>query len=313
MTGSESLTFATQGGEFSYHARAARLLSPGLDVQVDSKNHFGDVVRASRNHDPGLGVIAIATVAGTVDSSAAEIVRKRPSALPPIVGRVDVPVELALIGSRPQTLEALARHGIKCFAQKPAAVQCKDFLKENLPWVKIRYSGESTQAVKQVVEKDRLDWIAIGPAFSAEPLGGVVLGPSQINPPNSITSFYALQRDPREQRLPEDPEKTCPITVVSLAHPEGEGEFEKCMELARHLGVGIARFIEFNRGDFTKHNSGLMRVGGILEIMGDIYDEHVTEYCARVNGLVGNDGVDGPFDTIKLGCYPWYPSQPMNL
>jgi prephenate dehydratase len=272
-------------------------------------NRFGDVVRASRNTVPGLGVIAIATVAGTVEDSAAEIVRKRPSALPPIVGRVDIPVKLSLIGSEPQTIEKLSRRGVRCFVQKPAYEQCKDYLNENLPWLRVQFDGESTQAVKKIVAKNRPDWIAIGPSFAAEPLGGVILGPDQINPQGSVTSFYALQRDPREEILPVDPTKTESITVVSLAHPEGEGEFDKCMELADKLGVGISRFIQFNKGDFTKHNSGLLREGGILEIEGDIYDEHVTEFCARINGLRGNDGVDGPFDTIKLGCYPWYPNQ----
>ncbi len=192
MSRQERLTFATQGGEFSYHAKAAYLIARDVEIEIDSKNRFGDFVRASRNNFPGLGVIAIATVAGTVDASAAEIVRKRPSALPFITGRVDVPIELALIGSRRQTMQELGRRGVRCFAQKPAVEQCRGYLNEHLPQLKITYDGESTQAVKKIVTKDRLDWIAIGPSFAAEPLGGVILGPSQINPADSITSFYAL-------------------------------------------------------------------------------------------------------------------------
>jgi hypothetical protein len=64
-------------------------------MKIEAHTKFGDIVKASRNYHPGLGVIAISTVAGTVDASAKENVRKRPSALPPIVGRVDVPIELA--------------------------------------------------------------------------------------------------------------------------------------------------------------------------------------------------------------------------
>src|SRR3989344_2759858 len=174
MSRGEHLTFATQGGEYSYHAKAARSISNGVEVEIYPQNRFGEVVRASRNKFPGLGVIAIATVAGTVDDSAAEIVRKRPSALPPIVGRVDIPIELALIGSEPQTIDELNRRGVRCFAQKPAVDQSRDYLKEHLPWLSLQPDVESTQAIKRVVERNRLDWIAIGPSFAAEPLGGVI-------------------------------------------------------------------------------------------------------------------------------------------
>lgn len=313
MSVNEVLTFATQGGEFSYHAVAARRVADGQMVEIEPKSRFGEVVRASRNYEPGLGVIAISTVAGTVDDSAREIVRKRPSALPPIVGRADISIELALISSREQTIEELGRRGVRCLAQKPAALQCSDFLKEHLPWIKLRYHGESTAAIREVVEKDERNLVAIGPNFAAEPLGARVVGPNQINPEGSVTSFYVLQRDPRQQVLPLDPEKTSPRTVVSLAHPEGEGEFEKCLELADKLDIHVARFIPFAIGDFTKHNSELKRGGGLMELAHDLFDEEVTEFCARVNGLAGNDYVRGPFDTHKLGVYPWYPEQPIDI
>ena len=307
------LTFATQGGEFSYHAVAATKAAGGLTVAINEKEEFGDVVRASRSMFPGLGVIAISTVAGTVDASAKEIVRKRPSALPPIVGRVDVPVELALIGAQPQSIESVARRGVRCLAQKPAAQQCAPFLREQLPWIKLQYRGESTRAIKEVVQRSDPNYVAIGPSFAAEPLGGVIIGPRQINPVGSITSFYVLQRDPRQQRLPAQPDKTSKRTVISLGHPEGEGEFTKTLEIARMLGVGVARFIPFDIGDFTKHNSGLRRGGGIFELNQDLYDEQVTEWCARVNGLPANDGVEGAFTTKRLGGYDWYPEESLDL
>ncbi len=301
------LTFATQGGEYSYHALAARIAAGDEQVSIDPKRKFGEVVKSSRSQHPGLGVIAISTVAGTVDDSAKEIVRKRPSALPPVVGRVDVPIELALIGSEEQAIEDMNRHGVKCLAQKPAALQCTGYLSERLPWIKIRYVGESTEAIKTVVEQGDRDHVAIGPSFAASAMGGVILGPQQINPEGSTTSFYILQRDPRESILPEDPKKTEMRTVVSLCHPEGDGEMAKCMELVENVGVGIARFIPFDIGDFTKHNSGLRRGGGIFELANDMYDEELTEWCARVNGLSANDGVVGAFSTKRLGNYPWYP------
>lgn len=308
-----SLTFATQGGELSYHALAARTIAGEFDIHIEPFNRFGDVVHASRRTYPGLGVIAISTVAGTVEDSAKEIVRKRPSALPPIVARVDLPIELALIGSVPQTTEELGRRGVKCLAQKPAAMQCSAFLTEHMPWVKLRYRGESTEAVKEVIAKNDPNTVAIGPKHAAEPLGGFVLGPQQINPEGSVTSFYVLQRDPRMKLLPEDLRKSQPNTIVSVAHPEGDGEFEKCLELIQKLDIQVGRFIPFNIGDFTKHNPDLRRGGGIFELLHDMYDEELTEFCARINGLVGNDGHDGPFNTRKLGRFDWYPQEPKNV
>lgn len=308
----ESLTFATQGGEYSYHAQAARMLAGDLPVVIKDMRKFGPVVRASRNAEPGLGVIAIRTVAGTVQGSAAEIVRHRPSALPPIVARVNLPVELALIGSEEQTIEELAKQGKRCLAQKEAYQQCDDYLKQHTPYIKKIFRGESTEAVMEVVDKKTSRYVAIGPAFAAEALGGVIVGPSQINPIGSITSFYALQRDPRQNILPADSRKTAPRTIISIAHPEGDGEFEKCLEVADRMDVKLARFLPFAKGDFTKHNREIMRTGGLLELSNDLYDEELTEFCARVNGLEGNDGVNGPFDTVKLGCYPWFPDEPVT-
>lgn len=308
-----SLTFATQGGEYSYHALAARTIADGLAVGIDEKRKFGEVVKASRSNFPGLGVIAISTVAGTVEDSAKEIVRKRPSALPPIVARVDVPVELALIGSHPQTIEEIGRRGVRCLVQKPAFLQCEPFLREKLPWIKIKFRGESTEAIQEVVRREDPSYVAIGPSFAAEPLGGHIIGPDQINPLGSITSFYALQRDPRQQVIPVDPDKSSVRTIISLAHPEGDGEFGKCADLADDLGVAVARFIPFDIGDYTKHNSGLRRGGGLLEVEHDLYDEEVTEFCARVNGLAANDGVEGAFTTKRLGGYSWFPEEPINL
>lgn len=307
------LTFATQGGEFSFHALAAQMVAPGIEVDFESHHRFGEVIKASRKTVPGLGVIAISTVAGTVEDSAKEIVRKRPSALPPVVARVDVPIELSLIGSTEQSIEELGRHGIKCLGQKPAVEQCREFLGQQMPWVKVHYRGESVAAVKEVLEKKDPDWFAIGPRHAAEPLGGVTIGPHQINPEGSITSFYVLQRDPRMQLLPEDTAKSSPRTVVSVAHPEGEGEFDKCLDMIQRMDIQIGRFIPFDIGDFTKHNPELRRGGGIFELQHDMYDEELTEFCARINGLVGNDGHDGPFNTRKLGRYDWYPEEPISI
>lgn len=310
---SERLIFATQGGPLSYHAVAAKEAAKGVEIEIEPHRRFGDVVRASRNTTPGLGVIAISTVAGTVEDSAKEIVRRRPSALPPIVARVDVPIELALIGSTKRDIVSLGRRGIQCLAQKPAADQCRDFISTHMPWVKVHYRGESTEAVTEAIAKNNPDYVAIGPKHCAEPLGGVLVGPNQINPVGSITSFYVLQRDPRVQLLPIDPAKYSPRTVVSLAHPEGEGEFDKCVDLIDRLGINVTRFIPFDIGDFTKHDPQLRRGGGILELGHDMYDEELTELCARVNGLTGNDGHKGPFNTRKLGRYDWYPEQTISL
>ncbi len=307
------LTFATQGGELSYHGLAAKeICGSGIDVEVDEKRKFGEVVKASRSTFPGLGVIAISTVAGTVEDSATELVRKRPSALPPIVGRVDLPIMLSLIGSEDMTLVELGTQGVRCLAQKPAYLQCEEFLAEHAPYIKVRYVGESVEGVREALSKKpsrngkQHPYVAIGPHHVAEALGGKIIGPEQINPAGSVTSFYALQRDPREHIIPKDPKKTERVTVISLAHPEGEGEIDKCINIIKDMGVRVSRFIPFNIGDFTKHDNSTKRGGGILELAHDLYDEVVPEWCARINGLAGNDSVRGPFDTIRLGGYDWY-------
>jgi hypothetical protein len=100
---------------------------------------------------------------------------------------------------------------------------------------------------------------------------------------------------------------------VSLAHPAGEGEFTKCVELAKDLGVEVSRFIPFDIGDYSKHNSGLRRGGGLLELRQGPYDAELTEFCARVNGLRAIDGVVGAFTTKRLGSYGWFPGPSLDL
>lgn len=316
----EILVIATQGDEFSYHAEAARRLA-GDEIEFDPKVRFGEVVRASRMTNPGLGVIAISTVAGTVDDSAREIVRKRVSALPPIVGRVDVPIKLSLIGSGPMDEEELSARGVRLLAQKPAYLQCLPVLEKIAPQIKVKFVGESIQGVREALARNlnksgnnkQHPYLAIGPAHAAEPLGGVIVGPEQVNPLGSITSFYALQRDPNLNLIPKDPEQTSVRTVVSLAHPDKAGEFEKAMRMTEEMGIIVSRFIPFNIGDFTKHDPNTRRGGGIFEIAHGRYDEQVTEWIARIIGLEANDGFRGPFDINMLGTFAWYEEESVDL
>lgn len=304
----ESLTFASQGSEYSFHAEAARQAAPGMSVQIEEHHKFGEVIRASRSKSPGLGVIAIRTVVGTVDASAAIIVTEGAAALPPIKGRVDLEVELALIGSRDQDIEELAaRRGVVCLAQKPAWLQCVDGLRKLLPWVETEFRSESTAAIEAVIEEDSLDLVAIGPSFAAEPLGGVILGPPRLNPPNSVTSFYVMQRNPNELILPTDPHKTEDRTVISIAYPKGNGEFDKCMEVAKEYDLKITRFIPYNSDDPEQQISRIRSNGGLVEVAHDMFDEEVTTFCARVQRLRDANGDRGDFVTHRLGMYPWYP------
>lgn len=316
MAKHDKLTFATQGGPQSYHAEAARRLAgvaTVAGVNVESHDEFGEVVRAARKDYPGLGVIAYRTVAGTVEQSARSIIGRRTSALPPIVGRVDVPVKLALIGAQDQNLEALNRHGVRLLGQKPAVEQSRPWLEEHLPWIKAVYRSESTKAVEEAIARGDKNVIALGPTHAAKPMGGVVLGPEQINPKGSVTSFFALQRDPRFKLLPGNVEKTEKSTVVALLHPEGAGEMERIVDVAESLDIQGTRFTPFNPRTPTKHNPNIKRDGGILEILHGYYDEIVPEFCARVNAIKGGDGVDGPFDAKRLGEFDWYPGAAIDL
>ncbi len=320
----EPLIFAIQGDELSYHAKA---VTEFIDKPVGfaTMDTFGGVVRTTRN-ETNLGAIAICTVAGTVDASAKEIVCQRPSALPSVVGRQDIEVQLGLIGSCEQTIDELSERGreAKCLAQMAAMLQCEPFFEENLPLLKRGrgnkskglYRGESIKAVREALSKKSPDWLAIGPSFAAEALDGHMVGPDQINPLGSVTSFYVLQQETDPKVLPEHPDKTEPRAVISLAHPEGVGEFAKCMEMAVRMGIKISRFIPFDIGDFTKHNKDVRRGGGIFEIAHTRTSGIVAEFSARIAGLEDNDGFGGPFNVRNLGGFMWYPEadiDPLSL
>ncbi len=290
-------------------------MAVGAAIEAVDFSKFDDVVAASRRKDPGLGVIAINTAAGAVEASAKAMFGKRTSALPWIVAREDVPIQLALISSHEQTIAELQRGGVRCVAQAAAARQSYDLLKEQFPRMRIRDNGpESTRCIRTVVERGDRNFLTIGPAHAAEPMGGfIVEGQERVSPEGNVTSFYVLQRDPREQILPADADKSENLTVLAIAYPEGEGELAKCLEVAETIGLEAVRYMPYNPRDSTRHNPNLKRDGGILEVRGGYFDEHITEFCAQVNQLQAIDGADGPFNGKRLGQYQWYPGDVIDL
>lgn len=310
-------TIAAQGGEHSYHGQAARVAF-GESVDIEDCPDFSAVVRASRADGPGgAGVIAVKSALGTIDRSAAQLVRTRPSALPTIVGRVDLEVSLVLAGACDLELgdynEPNWNHRVYIHGQKEAWEQCEPTVQKLINRPKFRGSAESTRAIKEVVELGQPDHLAVGPAHAVEPLGAVQIGPKQLNPRGSITRFYALQRDPGLKMFYRESQKTDTRTVVSLAHPEGPGEMEKVLELFRMLDLVPADFINFAIGDRTSHRRDQRRAGGMFEILADRYEAQLLEFCARVDALKGNDGAEGPFSAKPLGAFAWYAETPMDL
>ncbi len=304
---------ATQGNRYSYHALAAERAVCAPINAIDMPT-FKEVVMASLATYPGLGAIAINTAAGTVEKSAKVMFGRRTATLPQIVSREDVPIELAVISSHEQTPDELLRRGVRCTAQAEAMRQCRGYLEDRFPFMKLRSDGpESTRGVQDVITRGNRNFLAIGPSHAAEPMGGFIVGPRQINPEGSVTSFYILQRDPREDLLPRNPRKTQQVTALAIAYPEGEGELTKCLEIAENVGIEAIRYMPYNPKDPTKHNPNLKRDGGILEVTGGYFDQHVTEFCAKVNQLRAIDGVDGPFDSKRLGEYCWYPEETIDL
>jgi prephenate dehydratase len=312
-----NLTFAVNGGEQSYHRKAADdFVGRFQRVHSAGFREFKGIVKASRGSDHDLGVIAVATAAGTVDESAAEIVRESPDALPTIIGRVDVLVQLAMIAAMELDLDQLRGYNKTLFfhGQKPAWEQCEPAVRSMFkrPKPPVNFA-ESTQAIKDVIELGKSDHLAIGPRHAAEPLGGHVIGPDQINPSGSITSFYVLARDPTKRLVKPKRGQTSPRTVITLAHPEGDGEMDKVVDLFERTEISVGRFINFAVGDFTKHRTGLKRAGGIFELQCGQYDDARYELFARIAKLTANDGAVGPFSAKVLGEFPWYEEAPINL
>lgn len=300
------LNFATQGDNYSYHARAAELAARDVPFTISPCEEFYQVVGKSRSTEPGLGVIAVHnTLSGVVVNAAKQLIRFRPSEIPPIVARVDLQVSLGLMGSQPQNLGDLNREGVVCLGQMPALDQCRGFMKQFLPEVKLVEAKESTKAIKDMIAADSADVVAIGPTFAAAGLGAVSLHPEQLNPVGGETSFFILQRDPTLSLLPTQPEKDQPVTVMSVGFPEGEGEKEKVLGAAEMLGLPVVRAIDFAQGDFTRDADLKKRAGGIFDISIGRYDEEMYHFCKEVNNLKTNDGRTGPFTAKVLGGYNW--------
>lgn len=326
----EAVTFHTQGSIHSWHAVAAREWAQesgeNPKVLIEPHDKFGDVVRSCRKSYNHIGVMAMRTVVGTVDESAALIIIEGEAAMARFTGRQDTDVRLAIGGTDRHDfaeIEERRGKGVTCLAQEPAWLQ-STILHERLPLLKPQYRSESTAAVREAVERNDPNVIAIGPSFAMKKLGAFTLGPRQVNPRGSVTSFYLMQRDPTMQVLPQDPNKTEVRTVLSLTLPSNEDdEFKRCMEIAKQYGVNITRYIPFN-GDKDKEIDGEVKKvpannkikvpGGLLEIAHGVYDEPTTEFRARVHHMkpVITNGHGDDFRTHILGMFPWYPEEPVK-
>ncbi len=309
----EKIVFAAQGNRYSWHAEAARQAAGTEDIGIVDCEDFGEVITACIDYYPGLGCIAINTAAGTVEKSAKRIVGRRSAALPHVVARVDLTIGLALIGSSGQSIEDLNRRGVTCYLQPEAQLQIDDFKRHNLPLLHYEKRKESTHAVQEALEKNSPDHVAVGPSYSARMMGGFVIGPEQINPEGSVTSFYVMQRDPREQILPVDPNKSSRVTVLCINYPEKSGEIERWLDALDQVGVEPIRYIPYRTGEPTRHDPSITKNGGILEVRHDLFDPKIPKFCAKVNSIKGGDGFDGPFDAKKIGGYDWFEEEVMDL
>lgn len=313
MSEIEHLTFACQGNEYSYHGEAARQISGDPDAIIINYLKIGEVVQACRRDSPGLGVVAVSTAAGTVNKFTEQVIQYQPDTVPRVVGRTDVPVSLAIIGSEPQSIEELNHKGALCLVQDEARVQCRWFLKTNLNWVRLEPRAESTRAISEAVEKAQKNIVAIGPSFAAEALGGTIIGPRQINPPGSVTSFYALQRDHEEKILPKDPEKTESRAVISLTLHDEQGAFDKSLAIIDQLGLSVVRFIAYDRQRLSRRHDGISWYGGLLEVKGKPQDAVVWEFITQIVEQKTRYGREHQFMAHKLGRYDWYPEEPISL
>lgn len=308
LTG-ERLTFATQGNQFSWHAEAARTVAGTPEIDILDFPDFEDVLTASLNEHPGLGVVAVNTAAGVVDRSARTLFANRTSAQAPLVKRVDLDIALSLIGSVEQSLEELRRPGVRCLLQDAARPQIDAFKRTHLPLLGYDRRQESTHAVAEMLAIGSPDVVAVGPSYSAALTGGFVLGPPTITPEGSVTSFYIFQRDPREKILPEVPTHTDVRTILGLSYPESPGEVEKCIDAAVATGLEITRYIPFRSGEETRHDPNIKKNGGFLEVRHKMYDSRVTKFCGKVNKLRGEDSVLGPFNAKRFGEILWLPEE----
>ncbi len=334
----EAVTFHTQGSEFSWHAYAARefarqnSMQPRPRVGIAPHDEFGDVIHACRTSERDLGIMAIRTAVGTVEKAAGKIITEGEAALPPIVGRIDINVRLALVGTEDHDYDAMREKrgkGIKVLSQKPAWLQCAKRARELLPLISAadNFRNESTVAIEEVLERNQPNLIGLGPAYSVHKMGGVILGPRRINERNSVTSFYIMQRDgdnlvfpqdPRERQeadTPEDPkekQKTDVRTVLSLAVPDTEGDFRRCMQWAEDAGLQITRYIPFNVDKQNRRSHRIKHNGGILEVAHGFFDIPLTEFRARVQHMNSRAETKPDFVTHRLGKYWWYPEEPID-
>jgi prephenate dehydratase len=108
-----------------------------------------------------------------------------------IAGEAELPIEQCLIampGARLEAIDSVASHPV-------ALTQCRRFLQQHTHW-RVIASDDTAGAVREMMERGRINAAAIGPALAAERYGACLLLRGIQDDALNVTKFWLVVRSP---------------------------------------------------------------------------------------------------------------------
>jgi prephenate dehydratase len=176
-----------------------------------------------------------------------------------LVGEYDLPIRHCLIAREQIPLEQIE----VVLSHPQASAQCARFIRESLPQAEVRAAPSTAEAVRSVVESDRL-WAALGAESAAQLYGAAVLRAGVEDEADNITRFVWVAREGTEPEGPGPWRTSLVFSELGEDHPGA---------LVDALQVFSRREINLTRIESRPLRRGLGRYQFFLDIEGASAEE----------------------------------------
>jgi prephenate dehydratase len=181
---------AIQGLEGSFHHLAAQKLLT-TDIKLLPCMSFPEVFAAV---DSGQAEYGVSAIENSLHGSINPVYRLLERHDLWIGGEATLHINQYLIGHAPAELSSFNNPQARVMSQAPALAQCELWLDKHLPKAERWETHDTADSVKQVVEHQNQQWLAVAGMQAAKLYGGTVIAGPINDDPHNYTRFVLLQK-----------------------------------------------------------------------------------------------------------------------
>ncbi len=226
---------AIQGIRGSFHDQAAQSFFDE-DFSLVECRSFRDVFTAVTNDTADYGIIA---VENSLHGSINPVYRLLAEKNIWVCGEVRLQIAMCLIGTQSAKdldLSQLNSNETTVMSHFAAFGQCEQWLADNLPVAKQLEVTDTAEAVRQVIEEQDTNKLAIASAYAANMHGGTILQTNINDDPNNYTRFFVIRKERVDQTLTTR-------TSIILREPASDkaGTLYDALGVFAKLGINLSK------------------------------------------------------------------------